>query len=94
MVKGSGVTPKDSPMIQVPSEQKGPDGRRVSPRRIASGAEAPDAVALLRRVLAARKVRLLSFVASGLEIGASRPFPAVAHASALILLASQAPLLR
>jgi inosine-uridine nucleoside N-ribohydrolase len=51
----SGVTPKDSPMVQVPSERKRPDGRPVYPRRITSGAEAPDAVALLRRVLAAEQ---------------------------------------
>jgi inosine-uridine nucleoside N-ribohydrolase len=53
MVKGSGITPNNSPMIQVPAERKRPDGSFVYPRRIASGAEAPDSVALLRRVLAA-----------------------------------------
>jgi inosine-uridine nucleoside N-ribohydrolase len=52
VVKG-GVTPEDSPMIQRPSERRRADGRLVYPRRLASGTEAPEAVALLRRVLAA-----------------------------------------
>ncbi len=50
-----GVTPENSRMIQVPSEHKRADGSWVYPRRIASGAEAPEAVALLRRVLAAEQ---------------------------------------
>jgi len=52
MVKG-GVTPEDSAMIRRPSERRRADGTLVYPRRLASGAEAPEAVALLRRVLAA-----------------------------------------
>jgi inosine-uridine nucleoside N-ribohydrolase len=51
MVKG-GVTPDGSPMIQVPAERRRADGTLVYPRRLASGAEAPEAVALLRRLLA------------------------------------------
>jgi inosine-uridine nucleoside N-ribohydrolase len=54
MVKGSGITPNASPMIQVPAERQRADGSLVYPRRIASGAETPDSVALLRRVLAAQ----------------------------------------
>lgn len=50
MVK-NGKTPKDSPMIHVPSERKKPDGSYVYPRRMALGA-APDATAVLRQVLA------------------------------------------
>jgi len=53
MVKGSGITPQSAPMIEVPAGRKRADGSYVYPRRIASGAEAPEAVALLRRVLAA-----------------------------------------
>ena len=52
MVKGGGVTPEDSQMIRVPATRRNPDGSLVYPRRLASGAEAPDALALLRRVLA------------------------------------------
>jgi len=39
-------------MIRQPGERRRADGRLVYPRRLASGAEAPEAVALLRRVLA------------------------------------------
>jgi inosine-uridine nucleoside N-ribohydrolase len=49
------VTPEDSPMIRVPATRRRPDGALVYPRRLASGAEAPDAVGLLRRVLAQEK---------------------------------------
>src|ERR1700727_829088 len=38
MVKGSGVTPEDSPMIRVPAQDK------RYPHKLASGADAPDAV--------------------------------------------------
>src|ERR1700676_2065613 len=48
MVKGSGVTPEDSPMIRVPAES----GRY--PHKLKSGADAPDAVAVLRQALAAQ----------------------------------------
>jgi inosine-uridine nucleoside N-ribohydrolase len=53
MVKNSGVTPGGSPMIQAPAERKTADGRFVYPRRLASGAEAPDSVAVLKRALSA-----------------------------------------
>src|SRR5947209_8673908 len=46
MVKG-GVTPEASPMIQSPSQRKRADGRPLYPRRLASGTDAPEAVALL-----------------------------------------------
>src|SRR5260370_32398877 len=55
MVKGSGVTPEDSRMIQAPAGRRREDGTLVYPRRLASGAEAPEAVALLRRLLAGGK---------------------------------------
>ena len=51
MVKG-GVTPESSRMIQVPAERRRADGTWVYPRRLASGAEAVEAVTLLRRLLA------------------------------------------
>jgi purine nucleosidase len=46
MVKGSHVTPEDSPMIRVPAENY--------PHRLKSGVDAPDAVAVLRRTLEAQ----------------------------------------
>jgi inosine-uridine nucleoside N-ribohydrolase len=54
MVKGSGVTPEDSPMIRVPAERKRPDGSFVYPHKVLSGADASDAVAVLRQSLAAQ----------------------------------------
>jgi inosine-uridine nucleoside N-ribohydrolase len=47
MVKGSGVTPEDSPMIRVPAQ-------RAYPHKLKSGADAPDAVAVLRQALASQ----------------------------------------
>jgi inosine-uridine nucleoside N-ribohydrolase len=51
MVKRSGVTPEDSAMIRVPAERKRPDGSFVYPHKVLSGADAPDAVAVLRKAL-------------------------------------------
>src|SRR5262245_5474930 len=51
----SGITPQDSPMIRVPAERRRADGQPVYPRRLASGADAPEAVALLRSVLVGEK---------------------------------------
>ncbi len=48
MVKSGGVTPADSPMIQVPAQS----GRY--PHKIQSGADAPDAAGVLRKALAAQ----------------------------------------
>src|ERR1700690_2365069 len=48
----NGKTPESNPMIQVPSERRRPDGAFVYPHRILDGAEAPEAVSLLRRTLA------------------------------------------
>jgi inosine-uridine nucleoside N-ribohydrolase len=47
MVKGSGVTPEDSPMIRVPTDKY--------PHKLKSGADAPESVAVLRRALEAQK---------------------------------------
>src|ERR1700683_2408860 len=45
LVKGSGVTPEDRPVIRVPAE------RGLYPHKRKSGADAPDAVAVLRQAL-------------------------------------------
>jgi inosine-uridine nucleoside N-ribohydrolase len=50
MVK-NGKTPEASKMIQVPAERR-ENGQPVYPRKLKSAADAPDAVALLRQVLA------------------------------------------
>jgi inosine-uridine nucleoside N-ribohydrolase len=72
MVKGSGITPGGSPMIQVPVERKRADGSLVYPRRIASGAEAPDSVALLRRALAAEADGAVVIVQVGFSTNLAR----------------------
>ncbi len=48
----NGKTPESNPMIQVPSERRRPDGSFVYPHRILDGAQAPEAVSLLRQMLA------------------------------------------
>jgi inosine-uridine nucleoside N-ribohydrolase len=71
MVKG-GVTPEGSPMIQTPAERRRADGTLVYPRRLASGAEAPEAVALLRRLLAAAQDGSVVLVQVGFSTNLAR----------------------
>jgi inosine-uridine nucleoside N-ribohydrolase len=71
MVKG-GVTPEGSPMIQTPAERRRADGTLVYPRRLASGAEAPEAVGLLRRLLAAEKDGSVVIVQVGFSTNLAR----------------------
>jgi inosine-uridine nucleoside N-ribohydrolase len=65
MVKRSGVTPEDSAMIRVPAERKRPDGSFVYPHKILSGADAPDAVAVLRKALEAQADHSVAIVQVG-----------------------------
>src|SRR6185437_5655641 len=71
MVKG-GVTPENSRMIQVPSERHRADGSLVYPRRLATGSEAPEAVALLRRVLSAARDGSVVMVQVGFSTNLAR----------------------
>jgi inosine-uridine nucleoside N-ribohydrolase len=48
----NGKTPESNPMIQIPSERRRPNGELVYPHRILDGAQAPEAVSLLRQTLA------------------------------------------
>ncbi|HKW97636.1 MAG TPA: nucleoside hydrolase [Bryobacteraceae bacterium] len=48
----NGKTPEDSNMIRLPSERKRPDGSFVYPHDLLDGRNAPEAVSLLRQVLA------------------------------------------
>jgi inosine-uridine nucleoside N-ribohydrolase len=68
----NGVTPQDSPMIRVPATRRRSDGRLVYPRRLGSGAEAPEAVALLRRVLADEKDGSVIMVQVGFSTNLAR----------------------
>jgi inosine-uridine nucleoside N-ribohydrolase len=54
MVKGSGVTSEDSAMIRIPAQRKRTDGSFLYPHKLRSGADAPDAVVVLRQALAAQ----------------------------------------
>jgi inosine-uridine nucleoside N-ribohydrolase len=72
MVKGSGVTPDDSPMIRVPAARRKADGTLVYPRRLASGADAPEAAAVLRRVLADEKDGSVVMVQVGFSTNLAR----------------------
>jgi inosine-uridine nucleoside N-ribohydrolase len=65
MVKGSGVTADDSPMIRIPTERKRPDGSFVYPHKILSGADAPDAVAVLRQALTAQPDHSVTIIQVG-----------------------------
>jgi inosine-uridine nucleoside N-ribohydrolase len=65
MVKGSGVTPDDSPMIRIPAERKHPDGSFAYPHKLLSGADAPDAVRVLRQALAAQPDHSVTIVQVG-----------------------------
>ncbi len=47
----NGKTPEDSPLIRVPAERRNPDGSYVYPHRLTDGANAPDAVTVLRHAL-------------------------------------------
>jgi inosine-uridine nucleoside N-ribohydrolase len=48
----NGKTPESNPMIQIPSERRRADGTFVYPHRILDGAQAPEAISLLRQTLA------------------------------------------
>ena len=72
VVKGSGVTPEDSAMIRVPASRRNPDGTLVYPRRLASGAEALEATAVLRRVLTEEKDGSVVMVQVGFSTNLAR----------------------
>jgi inosine-uridine nucleoside N-ribohydrolase len=71
MVK-NGVTPQDSAMIRVPAARRRPDGALIYPRRLAVGADAPEAVALLRRVLAEQEDGRVLMVQVGFSTNLAR----------------------
>ncbi len=67
-----GKTPEAAPMLSVPLGMKHADGRPVYPRRIASGGEAPEAVALLTRVLAAQPDQSVVIIQVGFSTNLAR----------------------
>ena len=82
MVK-KGVTPQDSPMIRVPAERRRADGALLYPRRLASGAEAPEAVEVLRRVLAEEKDDSVVVVQVGFSTNLARMLDTLADVELL-----------
>ena len=71
MVK-DGKTPQDAAMIRVPVERKAANGKPLYPRRIVDGKQAPEAVGLLRRVLAAQPDRSVAVVQVGFSTNLAR----------------------
>ena len=84
VVKGSGITPENSPMIQVPAERKGSDGTFLYPRHLASGKDAPDAGAVLRKVLAAEPDGSVVIVQVGFSTNLARLLASGDDAVALV----------
>ena len=68
----NGKEPADSNMIRVPAERLGSDGAPLYPRRIRDGRNAPDAVTVLRRVLAEQPDGSVVFVQVGFSTNLAR----------------------
>ena len=67
-----GKTPEDSNMIRLPSERKRSDGSFVYPHRLLDGRNAPEAVGLLRNVLAREKDGAVVIVQVGFSTNLAR----------------------
>jgi inosine-uridine nucleoside N-ribohydrolase len=68
----AGRTPEDSNMIRLPSGRTRPDGSFVFPHRLLDGREAPEAVSLLRHVLAREKDGAVVIVQVGFSTNLAR----------------------
>ncbi|HEU5336423.1 MAG TPA: nucleoside hydrolase [Terriglobales bacterium] len=68
----NGKTPESNPMIQGPSERKRADGSYVYPHRITDERQAPEAVSLLRRVLAEQPDGSVVIVQTGFSTNLAR----------------------
>lgn len=68
----NGKTPEDSKMIRTPAERQRPDGSFVYPHHLVDGREAPEAVALLRRILAKEKDGAVTIVQVGFSTNLAR----------------------
>ena len=67
-----GKTPEDSAMIKVPAERRKPDGQYVYPHKLTDGTAAPDAVRVLRRVLAGEAPGSVAVVVVGFSTNLAR----------------------
>jgi purine nucleosidase len=68
----SGKTPEDSKMIRMPAERQRADGTFVYPHHLVDGREAPEAVGLLRRILAKEKDGAVTIVQVGFSTNLAR----------------------
>jgi purine nucleosidase len=68
----NGKTPNDSAMIRVPAQRRKADGSYVYPHKLTDGREAPDAVTVLRRVLAAETNGSVVIVVVGFSTNLAR----------------------
>ena len=68
----NGKTPESNPMIEIPAERRRPDGSFVYPHRILDGAQAPEAVSLLRQTLAKQKDGSVVIVQVGFSTNLAR----------------------
>jgi inosine-uridine nucleoside N-ribohydrolase len=68
----NGKTPNDSAMIRVPAERRKADGSYVYSHQLTDGREAPDAVMVLRRVLAAETNGSVVMVVVGFSTNLAR----------------------
>lgn len=68
----NGKTPNDTPMIRIPSERRTASGAYVYPHKLTDGAQAPDAVAVLRRTLAAQPDGSVTMVQVGFSTNLAR----------------------
>jgi uncharacterized Ntn-hydrolase superfamily protein/inosine-uridine nucleoside N-ribohydrolase len=67
-----GKTPEDSKYIRVPCEQRAANGTQRYPHRLLSGKNAPEAVGLLRRTLAAQPDRSVVIAVVGFSTNLAR----------------------
>ncbi|MBI3860882.1 MAG: DUF1028 domain-containing protein [Planctomycetia bacterium] len=68
----NGKTPEDSKYIRLPAEAKDEQGRQRYPHRLKSGKDAPEAVGLLRKVLAAQPDGSVVMVVVGFSTNLAR----------------------
>jgi inosine-uridine nucleoside N-ribohydrolase len=68
----NGKTPEDSAMLRVPVEERSPDGNYQFPRRIRDATQAPEAVALLQRVLKKQPDRSVTIAQIGFSTNLAR----------------------
>ena len=68
----NGVTPEANPMIQIPATRRRPDGSYVYPHSLTDGNQAPEAVKVLRRTLAAQPDGSVVIVQTGFSTNLAR----------------------